>query len=451
MNFIRGTQLEKLTKKDVFLVGLMLFSMFFGAGNLIFPPFLGQSAGEQTWIAMGAFAITAVGFPILGVVAVARSGGLTQLASRVHPWFAGVFTVSIYLAIGPFLAIPRAGSLPFEMAVAPYLSKGVSPASAMVIYTVLFFAVNFWLSLSPGELIDRMGKILTPILLILIFVIFGGALIYPIGSYGAAVGTYQAAPFVQGFLDGYLTMDTLAALIFGIIVSVSIRSKGIKDEKAVVAGTIQAGVIAGGFLFLIYAMLAHLGAMGGAEFGLAKNGAQTLTHVVTTLYGFPGAVLLAVIFTLACISTSVGLTAACSQYFSERTPLSYGLWVGVITLISMLLANMGLTKILVVSIPVLVAIYPIAIMLILLGLADQVIQGDVFTYRITVILTGVVSIIDALGQSGIHLGKLSQIITSLPLYEQGLGWVLPAFSGIVVGLLVKGMRKKRSTREFVRS
>ena len=441
MNFIRGTQLDRLTKKDVFLLGLMLFSMFFGAGNLIFPPFLGQSAGEQTWIAMAAFAITAVGFPILGVVAVARSGGLSQLASRVHPWFAGIFTVSIYLAIGPFLAIPRAGSLPFEMAVAPYLLEGISPAFAMGIYTVLFFSVNFWLSLSPGDLVDRMGKFLTPILLILIFVMFGGALFNPTGSYATAVGAYQEAPFVQGFLDGYLTMDTLAALIFGIIIAVSIRAKGIKDEKAIVSGTIQAGVIAGGLLFLIYAMLAHLGAKGGAEFGFAENGAQTLTYVVTAMYGFPGAILLALIFTLACISTSVGLTAACSQYFSEHTPLSYGLWVGIITSVSMLLANLGLTKILVVSIPVLVAIYPMAIMLILLGLADQVIQGHAFTYRFTVLLTGIVSLVDALGQSGIHLGKLSQIMARLPLYEQGLGWILPAFSGVVIGLLVKAMWK----------
>ncbi|BES65654.1 branched-chain amino acid transport system II carrier protein [Gottschalkiaceae bacterium SANA] len=434
--------MDRLTKKDVFLVGLMLFSMFFGAGNLIFPPFLGQLAGEQTWIAMGAFAITAVGFPILGVVAVAKSGGLSQLASRVHPWFAGIFIVSIYLAIGPFLAIPRAGSLPFEMAVAPYLAEGISLTFAMGIYTIVFFALNFWLSLSPGDLVDRMGKVLTPILLILIFIMFGGAFFNPIGSYGTAIGAYKEAPFVQGFLDGYLTLDTLAALVFGVIIAVSIRAKGIKDEKAIVSGTIQAGVIAGGFLFIIYAMLAHLGAMGGSEFGFAENGAQTLTYVVTAMYGFPGAILLAVIFTLACISTSVGLTAACSQYFSEHTPLSYGVWVGVITLISMLLANMGLTKILVVSIPVLLAMYPIAIILILLGLADRVIQGHTFTYRFTVLLTGIVSFTDALGQSGIELGKFSQMMAKLPLYEKGLGWVFPAFFGMAIGLVVKAMQKK---------
>lgn len=427
--------MRTLSKKDVFLVGLMLFSMFFGAGNLIFPPFLGQAAGNQTWLAMLAFAATAVGFPILGVVAVAKAGGLNTLAGRVHPRFAGVFTVVIYLAIGPFLAIPRAGSLPFEMAVAPYLSDSFSPVTAMAIYTLVFFAANYWLALSPGDLIDRMGKILTPVLLILIFIVFGGGLIHPIATYGDPAGAYAQAPFVQGFLDGYLTMDTLAALIFGIIVAVTIRSKGIDDEKVIVSGTIRAGVIAGGFLFLIYAMLAHLGAMSGAAFGLTENGAQTLTNVVTELFGIWGAVLLAIIFTLACISTSVGLTAACSQYFSEHTAFTYRRWVGSITLVSMGFANLGLTKILLVSYPILVAIYPIAIMIIVMGLMDRWLQGDPFTYRLVVVATGFASTIDALEQAEIVIPVLTKTIYRLPFYEMGLGWILPAVAGLAIGIL----------------
>lgn len=427
--------MKALTKKEVFLVGLMLFSMFFGAGNLIFPPFLGQSAGSQTWLAMLAFAITAVGFPILGVVAVAKSGGLHPLAGRVHPRFASIFTVIIYLAIGPFLAIPRAGSLPFEMAVAPYLSESFSLTLAMMIYTLIFFLANYWLALSPGDLIDRMGKILTPVLLILIFIVFGGGLVHPIAAYGESMGSYVESPFVQGFLDGYLTMDTLAALIFGIIIAVAIRSKGIEDEKEIVSGTIRAGVIAGGFLFLIYAMLAHLGAMSGAAFGMTDNGAQTLTHVVTSLFGIWGAVLLAVIFTLACISTSVGLTAACGQYFSEHTSLSYKAWVGIITLVSMALANLGLTKILVISIPILLAIYPVAIMVILLGLMDRFLSGDPFVYRLVVVLTGAVSSVDAMEQAGIHIPGITQGMHGLPFYELGLGWIVPALLGLFVGML----------------
>lgn len=440
--------MKVLSKREVFLVGLMLFSMFFGAGNLIFPPFLGQAAGNQTWLAMLAFAVTAVGFPILGVVAVAKSGGLSVLAGRVHPRFASIFTVIIYLAIGPFLAIPRAGSLPFEMAVAPYLSDSFPLSWAMLIYTLVFFAANYWLSLSPGDLVDRMGKILTPVLLILIFIVFGGAIVHPIAAYGEPMGAYAEAPFVQGFLDGYLTMDTLAALIFGIIIAVAIRSKGIEDEKTVVSGTIRAGLIAGGFLFLIYAMLAHLGAMSGAAFGMTENGAQTLTHVVTSLFGIWGAALLAVIFTLACISTSVGLTAACSQFFSECTALSYRTWVAVITLVSMALANLGLTKILVVSIPILVAIYPVAIMVIVLGLIDRFLKGDPFTYRLVVVLTGIVSTVDALEQAKFVIPAVTQGMHALPFYEMGLGWIIPALMGVAIGLFKRILLPENGLTEY---
>ena len=161
--------MNNLSKKDLVLVSLMLFSLFFGAGNLIFPPFLGQSAGNATWITILGFFITAVGFPVLGVIAVAKSSGIHKLASRVHPLFATVFTVLIYLSIGPGLGIPRAGSLPFEMAVRPFLPEGfISHEVALFIYTFLFFAVAYWLCLTPSKLVDRMGKVLTPALLILI-------------------------------------------------------------------------------------------------------------------------------------------------------------------------------------------------------------------------------------------------------------------------------------------
>ena len=167
--------MKKLSRKDLLFVGLMLFSLFFGAGNLIFPPFLGQSAGDKVWIALGAFLITAVGFPILGVIAVAKSGGLEKLARKVNPLFATVFTVLIYLSIGPCLGIPRAGSLPFEMVVSPYLPSNMSETIARLMFTLIFFSVAYWLSLSPNKLVDRMGKVLTPTLLTLILVIVIGS------------------------------------------------------------------------------------------------------------------------------------------------------------------------------------------------------------------------------------------------------------------------------------
>lgn len=430
--------MKNLSKKDLLFIGLMLFSLFFGAGNLIFPPFMGEAAGEKTWIVLLGFSVTAVGFPVLGVIAVAKSGGLTNLAKRVNPIFATIFTVLIYLSIGPGLGIPRAGSLPFEMAVAPYLPESFSLKLALFIYTLIFFAIAYWLSMSPGKLVDRMGKILTPTLLFLILIMVIGSFIKPLGGYGVAVNGYEVSSFFKGFIDGYLTMDTIAALNFGIVIALAIRSKGVSDDKAVVSLSIKSGLIAGVLLAFIYGMLAHLGATSGGRFGLMENGAQTLTNITMYIFGKPGAVLLASIFTLACLTTSVGLITSCSQYFSTFTSkISYENWVRILTVFSMLVANMGLTKILSISVPILNAIYPIAIMLIILSMFDFVFKSNKYIYGLTILFTGLVSIIDAMGQAGLVKDSLLKIISYFPLYNEGLAWIVPAILGIVIGLAIK--------------
>ena len=430
--------MKNLSKKDLILVSLMLFSLFFGAGHLIFPPFLGQAAGSATWIAMAGFFITAVGFPVLGVIAVAKSEGLYSLAKRVHPIFASVFTVLIYLSIGPGLGIPRAGSLPFEMAVAPYLPEGVSVKVALFLFTLVFFAISYWLCLSPAKLVDRMGKVLTPILLILILVVFIASIFRPLGVYGQATGEYMTSPFIKGFLEGYLTMDTIAALNFGIVIALAIRSRGVTDERLVVSNSIKSGVIAGSILIAIYAVLGHLGGTSGGRFGVTENGAQILTNVITYIFGKPGAVLLAAIFTLACLTTCVGLITSCSQYFASLTSkIDYKGVVGIISLLSMGTANIGLTQILSISVPILNAIYPIAIVLIVLGIMNKLFNQNTMVYRLTILFTGVVSIVDALGQVGIRVGVVTTLFEKLPFYSQGLGWVVPALVGLLLGVIIK--------------
>lgn len=441
--------MKELSKKDLVFVGLMLFSLFFGAGNLIFPPFLGQMAGDKVWIALGAFLITAVGFPILGVIAVAKSGGLENLARRVHPIFAIIFTILIYLSIGPCLGIPRAGSLPFEMVVAPYLPQGMSESLARLLFTLVFFSVAYWLSLSPTKLVDRMGKVLTPTLLLLILVVVIGSIFNPIGAYGESSGAYVDSPFVTGFLEGYLTMDTIAALNFGIVIALAIKAKGVNEEKYVISTSIKAGFIAGALLVVIYAVLAHLGAASGGRFGATTNGAVTLTNVITYLFGKSGAVLLAALFTLACLTTSVGLITSCSQYFATLTKkITYKNWVRILALSSMTLANMGLTKILSVSVPLLNMIYPIAIMLIVLAMLDKFLKENKLVYPLTILFTGIVSVMHGLEGMGIELG--AKLLGGLPLYTQGLGWVVPAVIGILIGVaasFVKG-REKEESLEF---
>lgn len=442
--------MKNLTKKDLLFIALMLFSLFFGAGNLIFPPFMGEAAGNKTWIVLLGFFVTAVGFPVLGVIAVAKSGGLTNLAKRVNPIFATIFTILIYLSIGPGVGIPRAGSLPFEMAVAPYLPENFSVKFALFIYTLIFFAISYWLSLSPNKLVDRMGKVLTPALLLLILVMVIGSFVKPLGGYGIAINGYETSSFFKGFIEGYLTMDTIAALNFGIVIALAIRSKGIDDDKAVVSLSIKAGIIAGIILAIIYAMLAHLGATSGGRFGVSENGAQTLTNITTYIFGKPGAVLLALIFTLACLTTCVGLITSCSQYFSTLTKkISYENWVRLLSISSMILANMGLTKILSVSEPILNAIYPIAIMLIVLSMFNFIFKDSKYIYGLTILFTGIVSIIDSIGQLGVAKESLVKLISYLPLYEEGLAWIAPAAFGIVLGLIIRFIKENPFINENV--
>lgn len=443
--------MEHLSKKNLVLISLMLFSLFFGAGNLIFPPFLGQAAGENTWTAMLGFFVTAVGFPVLGVIAVVRSGGLNKLSKRVNSVFSVIFTILIYLSIGPCLGIPRAGSLPFEMAVAPFLPKGlISDTLALFLYTLVFFSIAYWLCLTPSKLVNRMGKVLTPILLMLITGIFVASLFKPLGGYGKATAEYATTPFVKGFLDGYLTMDTIAALNFGIVISSALVQKGVKDKKDIVSNSIKAGVIAGFLLMVIYSMIAHLGATSGGRFGQTENGAQTLTNVTLYIFGKQGAVLLASIFSLACLTTCVGLITSCSQYFALVFPkVKYKTFVRIITISSMVLANMGLTKILAVSVPVLDAIYPVAIVLIILSMVDPLFQGKSVVYRSTIGFTGVVSILSVLSDIGLKIGVVEGILNKLPLYTQGLGWILPAILGFILGIflkLIKGDMEKQAAR-----
>lgn len=436
--------MDKLSVQKRILIGLTLFSMFFGAGNLIFPPFLGSLAGTSTWTAMIGFAITAIGFPVLGVVAVARAGGFFYLAERVHPRFAFVFTLLNYLSIGPCLAIPRTASTSFEMAVVPFLGSG-NLQVAQIFYSAAFFVIAFVVALNPDKLTERLGKVLTPVLLVLIVVIFAGSLIKPPGLYGTPIKEYASGPLVKGFLDGYLTMDTIAALNFGIVISLNIKGMGVKKDSVVVGETIHAGFVAGGILLLVYGALAHVGAVTGGAFGPAQNGAQTLNQAVSFLYGKTGLVMLAVVFFIACLNTCIGLISCCSKYFCTIVPgIGYRTWAIIFALSSFVISNVGLTKILQISVPVLSAIYPVAIVLILLsfGFQDGKRWRSVYVWSIS--FTGVISVLLSLEQAGVTV--LHQMMSKLPIYAAGLGWIVPALVGVVVGVVLAMLNKRESSK-----
>lgn len=432
----------KLSKSKMLVISFMLFSLFFGAGNLIFPPFLGQNAGSSTLPAMLGFLLTAVVLPVLGVVVVARFDGLDKLGNTVGKSFGLLFAVLIYLSIGPGLGIPRAASVPFEMAVAPYLPAGANPVLWRVVYSLVFFLAALWLCMTPSKLVERIGHVLTPSLLALLLVLFVSFLYRGQVQVAPPQQEYAHAPFLKGFAEGYNTMDTIAALNFGLVIATTLETFGLKKKQERMHHTVLAGLFAGSILTLVYVLLSYMGRCSSGVYPVQENGAWTLRCIVYQVFGAPGAVLLAAIFTLACLTTCVGLINSISQYFSTLFPrVSYRAWALVITGFSFLVCNLGLTTILSISVPILNAIYPVAIVLILLGLTDRLWKGDRLVYRSVVTGTGVVSVLYALDQAGVPLFFLS-CVRALPLYALGFGWVLVAAGLLAASALLRKLLRK---------
>ena len=410
----------KLSRSKMMVISFMLFSLFFGAGNLIFPPFLGQNAGNHTPLAIAGFLVTAVLLPVLGVLVVAKYDGLDRLSRLVGKKFAFVFTLLIYLSIGPGLGIPRAASVPFEMAVAPYLPEGINLNICMVIYSFVFFLIALWLCLNPGKLVDRIGYFLTPTLLILLCFVFFVFLLKGHVQVNQATSAYQEAPFLKGFVEGYQTMDTIAALNFGLVIATTLRSFGLKEKNDLMKHTVLAGIFAGSILALVYLMLSYMGMCSSGVYSIQENGAWTLRCIVSQLFGPVGACLLAAIFTLACLTTSVGLINSISQYFSILfNKISYRTWVCLIIGFSFLVCNLGLTTILSISIPILNAIYPVAIVLIILGFM----KNNAYVYPLVISGTAIISVINALDLIGLSFPWMTSLCRQLPLYQMGFGWV----------------------------
>lgn len=440
-----------MNKKDTFFVGLMLFSMFFGAGNLIFPPFLGMGAGTSFWPAIIGFILTGVGLPLIVLIAIARvKDGANTLGSRVHPWFGVIFTIVVYLSIGPFFGIPRNANVAFEMGFKPFLgSTSLSQSLLLFGFTLVFFLLVYLLSLNPTKVVDYMGRIITPVLLVSIVVLCVTGFVKLDQPLKAPTENYHSASLFKGFIDGYSTMDALAALAFGIVILTTLKQKGVQDKKKLTGYTIKAGFVAGTALALVYVAIGFLGAK-MAGYGTFDNGTAILSKASIILLGNAGKVLLGVIFTLACFTTCVGLTIACGQYFSKIAPrVSYKVVVTLTTLVSFLIANLGLNEIISVSVPFLVMAYPLTIVLIALAFFHRLFGGSRKVYAGSMLLTGIVSLNDGLQMFGLNVSFVNSLMGHLPLASVGLGWVIPAIAGGVVGFIVEKVSGSPSQTEIV--
>ena len=439
-------QNEKLKPSLIIPLGLMLFSFFFGAGNLIFPPVLGQMAGENIGWGMLGFCLSGVGFPLLGVLAVAmkKSDNPDAIAMPMHPLYARAVTILCALAIGPLFAIPRTAAVSFDTGISALLPAAFD-GFGLPLYSVFFFILTYFFSINPSKIIGSIGNFLSPMLLICLGVLVVCVLVNPTGSLQMPNPEFTTTPFFRGFQEGYNTMDLLAAILFGSITIKAIEAQGITDKAVLTKLCSYAGLIAAFFLAIIYVALAYTGALSINVFGIIPNGATLLSKICTYYMGFGGQIVLALIIFFACLTTSIGLTTAISGYFAElsHNRIQYERLVLFISVFSLFVANFGLENIIKFSIPVICMLYPIIIALVILNIGHVIIQDDSLTFRLCLTLTTIFAIFDGLRVANIRFMALDNFLTqNLPLFDIGFGWVVPCFGGIVLGLLCKPFTKK---------
>ena len=413
---------------DVVVVGVALFAMFFGAGNLIFPPFMGLAAGTSWAAALAGFLITGIGMPLLGIMASARAGGSVEhLAGRVNAAFARVLSIVIILAIGPLLAIPRTAATTFELGVLP-----IWPGFSAALFSLIYFAITLYFALNQSAVIDKIGKILTPFLVVTLAWIILKGVLTPLGP---LVDLQLEQPFARGFREGYQTMDAMASVVFAEIVIGALVFKGYRSVADQVKLTSMAGVIAATGLGLVYGGLMYVGATAVTRFPAGIERTQLVVGIAQALLGDTGKVALGLAVALACLTTSIGLTATVGDYFSglAKGRVGYKTICIATVVFSGIFATVGVTTIVTLAVPLLVTVYPVVIVLILLTMVGVTRRA---VYAGAVIGALATSVFEALSAAGFPIAAANDLIARIPFATMGFPWIVPAALGVLVGAAV---------------
>lgn len=450
MEELRDLNSKPLSVKDYLVVSSLLFGLFFGAGNLIFPIHLGQLAGGHWVVATVGFLVTAVVLPLLSVLAVSvtRSEGVYDIGKPLGPAFALVFMVLIHATIGPLFGTPRTASIPFSVGVQPLLPSNWAHVGLLV-FSALFFGAAFLVSYRESNIMASVGKVLNPLFLVLLFSVFLLAFVSPMAAASKQVATpeYQGAAFFNGFLQGYNTMDALAGLAFGVTIVTAVRQLGKTTPKSNAKVTAKAGVLATAMIGVIYVGLIWLGATTLGHFKVSADGGVAFNQLVTYYLGNVGHALLATLLTVTCLTTAIGLVAAFAQDFHKHfSKVSYQSWLGFMCVASFLTANFGLDTLITWSTPVLMFLYPFTIVLILLSICSPLFKRDAVVYGFVVAFTLVPAFLDMMASfppvvSQSAVGKaLAAFQSHLPFTSLGMDWVVPALVGLAFGLSIHFLR-----------
>ena len=435
---------DSMKKKllDTIIIGFALFAIFFGAGNLIFPPYLGVTAGGNWGIATIAFLISDPLLSIIAVMVVAALGGSAlNVGRRVHPLFASALAAICVLLIGPIFAVPRTGASTHEIFVQSYF-----PSAPQWITSLVFFWIVLWITYKENSVMDTIGKYLTPILLLILFMIFVGAVLQPNASFAA---TDRTGLFAQGFKEGYQTMDVLGAPLLAGVVMKDITRRGYLNKKDQFRMMFGVGIVAFILLALVYSTLAYSGASMSTVIDSTAQRAAMLTTIVKNLLGSWGQLAMGLAVCFACLTTAIGLTTTCGQYFEEvsKGKISYKKTILVTVAVEFIISLVGVDSLINLAVPVLTFIFPIMIALILFSAFDQYIPYD-WTYLGAVIGAGIVGLVQGINTlsqllGGKLLGDAVKLIGTFPLATYGLEWIVPTFVGALIFTILAAILKPK--------
>lgn len=428
--------MTSLRTRDIVALGFMTFALFIGAGNIIFPPIVAQQAGEHVWLAAFGFLITAVGLPVITIIALSRVEGSIQILSSPLGKIASlILTITCYLTVGPLFATPRTATVSYEIGFSSYLGTS---SSSLLIYSAIYFSVVTLISLYPNKILDTVGYVLSPLKILSLTILGIAAMMIPTGFVPPAINNYIDSPVSEGFVNGYLTMDTLGALVFGIVIIQAIRSRGVSNPKLITRYAVIASIISGIGLTVVYLSLFKLG-LGSHEVAAnASNGAVILHAYVQHAFGDLGSIFLSAMIFIACMVTAIGLTCACAEYFSSITKIGYKVWVFILIGFSFIISNLGLTKLIAFSVPVLSAIYPPAIVVIMLSFGWKFFNHPRRVIAPVTAVSLVFGIVDGLKVANF---ELPYALTHLPLAEQNLAWLIPSLVVFAIAVVIDKVKK----------
>ena len=427
---------------DIIIIGFALFAIFFGAGNLIFPPYLGVTAGENWGIATLAFLISDPLLSVVAVMVVATLGGSAlNVGRRVHPIFASVLGAICVLLIGPIFAVPRTGAFTHEIFVHSYF-----PDAPQWITSLVFFGIVLWITYNENSVMDAIGKYLTPVLLIILFLIFVGAVLQPNASFAE---TDSTGLFARGFKEGYQTMDVLGAPLLAGVVMKDIARRGYLNKKDQFRMMFGVGIVAFVLLALVYSTLAYSGASMSTVIDPTTQRTAILATIVKNLLGSWGQLAMGLAVCFACLTTAIGLTSTCGQYFEEvsKGKIPYKKAILVTVAVEFIISLVGVDSLINLAVPVLTFIFPIMIALILFSAFDQYIPYD-WTYLGAVIGAGIVGLVQGINTlsqllGGKLLGDLGTEIGTFPLATYGLEWIVPTFIGALLFTILAAILKPK--------